>query len=95
VLSYVAGAARLLKPTGMAVMQVSGDGWRRKLHDAAVDVGRWAGSPVTKAPLVRGPNWRGCAPDERRLIAAARSSGHDGVVRPHGWRYRWVWIRPG
>lgn len=94
VIAYVKHAARMLKPEGVALLQLSDLTNRRAWQDGAVDALRRVAmvfrGPSRPAP--RGRYWRGCRPDDWSLLAAARSAGAAASLQGDGLR---TWLRIG
>jgi SAM-dependent methyltransferase len=85
--SYLSEASRLLRPGGVAALQLRDPGAKTRLRDFAVDVARLP----TRLPSF-GRSWRGCRLREAEARRAA--GGTDRVVEWHPvGRFVWLVIR--
>ncbi len=84
---YVAEVSRLLRPGGVAALQLRDPGWGTRLRDFAVDMVRLP----TRLPKF-GRSWRGCRFRESEARQAANGSNRVVEWRPLG-RFIWLVIR--
>jgi SAM-dependent methyltransferase len=85
--SYISEASRLLRPGGVAALQLRDPSRMMRVRDLAVDLGRLA----TRYPSFR-RDWRGCRLDEQAAREAAESADRHVEWRPQG-QFAWLVIR--